>query len=134
MLKNGILNPQVNCAQSKMTHLDTMLVSDAAMPLPQNAERIDLAFTLGIPPLVPVVEGILEECIIEKVYMANEMKQYSPDLFAEYEKLFAARQIPIECIPHAKMLEMTAECKAAIRTGENRYHYSSVLLVCGCPY
>ena len=58
----------------------------------------------------------------------------SPDLFAEYEKLFAARQIPIECIPHAKMLEMTAECKAAIRTGENRYHYSSVLLVCGCPY
>ena len=104
------------------------------MPLPQRAERIDLAFTLGIPPLVPVVEGILEECIIEKVYMANEMQQYSPELFAQYEKLFAARQIPIECIPHTQMLEMTAECKAAIRTGENRYHYSSVLLVCGCPY
>lgn len=46
MLKNGILNPQVNCALSKMTHLDTMLVSDAAMPLPQNAERIDLALSL----------------------------------------------------------------------------------------
>lgn len=105
MLKNGILNPLVNCALSKMTHLDTMLVSDAAMPLPQNAERIDLAFTLGIPPLLPVVEGILEECIIEKVYMANEMKQYSPDLFAEYEKLFARARFPLNAFLTPKCLK-----------------------------
>ena len=81
-----------------MTHLDTMLVSDAAMPLPKGVERVDLAFTLGIPPLVPVIEGILEECITEKVYIANEIEKASPALLEEYRKLFG--DIPIELIPH----------------------------------
>ena len=132
MIKQGILNPAVNNALSKMTHLDTMLVSDAAMPLPKGVERVDLAFTLGTPPLVPVIEGILEECIIEKVYIANEIEKASPALLEEYRKLFG--DIPIELIPHEKLCEMSENSRVCLRTGENRFHYSSVLLVCGCPY
>lgn len=134
MLKKGIINPQVNNALSRMTHLDTMLIADAGMPIPRGSERIDLAFTLGTPPLIPVVEGILDACIIEKVYMAEEMKSHSPELFAQYEKLFGSLGIPVECIPHSEMLQSSQQTKVSIRTGENRYHYSSVILVCGCPY
>lgn len=134
MLKKGIINPQVNNALSKMTHLDTMLIADAGMPIPKGIERIDLAFTLGEPPLIPVVEGILDACIIEKVYMAEEMKSHSPDLFAQYGKLFGSLGIPVECLPHSEMLQSAQQIKVSIRTGENRYHYSSVILVCGCPY
>jgi len=132
MIKKGILNPQINHALSKMTHLDTMLISDAAMPLPRDVERIDLAFTLGTPPLVPVIEGILEECIIETVYVAEELKTAAPLLVEEYRKLFAA--VPLKFIPHAALCEMSGSAKVSIRTGENRFHYSSVLMVCGCPY
>lgn len=132
MLKNGILNPAVNHALSKMTHLDTMLVSDAAMPIPDDVERIDLAYMLGIPELVPVIEGLLGACIIEKVIMAQEIKDASPALLDQYRILF--KDIPIELIPHQEMLKSVHDAKAVIRTGEHRYHYSSVLLVCGCPY
>lgn len=132
MLKNGILNPAVNNALSNMTHLDTMLVSDAAMPIPDKVERIDLAYMLGIPELVPVIEGLLEACIIEKVMIASEIKEASPELLNQYRILF--KEIPIELIPHQEMLKKAHDAKAVIRTGENRYHYSSVLLVCGCPY
>lgn len=132
MLKKGILNPQINNSLSKMTHLDTMLLADAAMPLPKNVERIDLAYTLGNPPLLPVLEGILEACIIEKVYVAEEIQKASPELFAQYQKTFLG--IPLVTIPHEEILEKTADIRVAIRTGENRYHYASVLMVCGCPY
>lgn len=132
MLKKGILNPAVNQALSEMTHLDTMLVSDAAMPIPEEVKRIDLAYIPGVPELVPVIEGLLEACIIEKVLIAAEIEEASPALLQQYRTVF--QDIPIELIPHEEMLQKTHETKAVIRTGENRYHYSSVLLVCGCPY
>ena len=66
MIKKGILNPAVNNALSKMTHLDTMLVSDAAMPLPKGVERVDLAFYSGNPPLVPVIEGSWKNALLKK--------------------------------------------------------------------
>lgn len=132
MFKQGIINPQINHAISQTAHLDTVLVTDAAMEMPKGVERVDLAYMLGIPELLPIVKGLWDVCLFEKVYVAEEIKTASPQLFAEYEKLFSG--VPIECVPHAELLKMTPSAKVAIRTGEDKYHYSSVLFVCGCPY
>lgn len=132
MFKQGIINPKVNYSLSKLCHQDKIMVSDAAMELPVDLNRIDLAFTPGIPEIRSVVKGILDQCIIEKVYMAEEMEEASPDLFHAYVELF--EDIPIEIVPHTEFCEIAGTVKAAIRTGEFYYHYSSVILVSGCPY
>lgn len=134
MLKQGILNPQINYHLSHLGHMDTVIVSDVAMELPADLNRVDLVFTPGIPEIVSVVRGMLDQCIVEKAYMAEEMKEYSPELVRRYLALFEERGVPVEYIPHSRFCELTAETKLAVRTGEFHYHYSSVILVSGCPY
>ncbi len=134
MFKSGIIHPQVNYYISQMAHYDTLMVSDAAMELPTHLTRVDLAVTPGIPEITSVVRPILEECKVEKVYMAAEMKEHSPKLFEEYEMIFSTKDVPIECVPHTEFCKLAASVTAAVRTGEFHYHYSSVILVAGCPY
>lgn len=134
MFQKGIINPAINYYISTLGHQDTMMVSDAAMELPTDATRVDLAFTPGLPAITNVVKGILAECIVEKVYMAQEMKEHSPQLYAEYEKIFGAKNILIECVPHSEFCRLAGKVTVTVRTGEFHYHYSSVILVSGCPY
>lgn len=111
-----------------------MMVSDAAMELPADATRVDLAFTPGLPEITDVVKGLLAECIVEKVYMAQEMEEHSPQLYAAYGEIFGAKNIPVECVPHSEFCRLAGEVAVTVRTGEFHYHYSSVILVSGCPY
>ena len=134
MFKSGIINPEINYHVSKMAHHDTMMISDAAMELPVHINRVDLAYTPGVPEITTVVKGILAECIIEKAYMASEMKEHSPELYTQYEKILGQYNIPIECVPHTEFCRLADKVSVAIRTGEFHYHYSSVILVSGCPY
>lgn len=134
MFRQGIINPAINYYLSTLGHQDTIMVSDAAMELPADATRVDLAFTPGLPEITSVVKGLLAECIVEKVYMAEEMKTHSSSLYTAYEQLFSTQGIPIECVPHTRFCELAGEVTTTIRTGEFHYHYSSVILVSGCPY
>lgn len=134
MFQQGIINPAINYYLSTLGHQDTIMVSDAAMELPADATRVDLAFVPGLPEITSVVEGLLAQCIVEKVYMAEEMREHSPQLFAAYERIFGAKDIPAECVPHTRFCQLAGEVTATIRTGEFHYHYSSVILVSGCPY
>ena len=81
MFKNGIINPQVNYNLSLLTHMDKFLVSDSAMELPKDMTRIDLAFVPNVPDVITVTKGILEECLIEKAYLAKEMMEVSKALY-----------------------------------------------------
>ncbi len=135
MIKNGIINPQVNYNLSLLTHLDKYLVSDSAMELPKEMTRIDLAFVPNVPDVITVTKGILEDCLVEKAYLAKEMMEVSKELYDAYSKLFAEYNVPIEQIPHSEFCRLTKEeVRFAIRTGDTRYHYASAILVSGCPY
>lgn len=135
MLKNGIINPQVNYNLSLLTHMDKFLVSDSAMELPKDMTRIDLAFVPNVPDVITVTKGILEECLIEKAYLANEMREVSRELYDAYRELFSEYNVPIEQVPHSEFCRLTnKEVRFTIRTGDSRYHYASVILVSGCPY
>lgn len=135
MLKNGIINPQVNYNLSLLTHMDKFLVSDSAMELPKDMTRIDLAFVPNVPDVITVTKGILEECLIEKAYLANEMREVSRELYDAYRELFSEYNVPIEQVPHSEFCRLTnEEVRFTIRTGDSRYHYASVILVSGCPY
>ena len=94
MIKRGIINPEVNYNLSMLTHMDKFLVSDSAMELPKEMNRIDLAFTPNVPDVITITKGILEDCLIEKAYMAEEMREVSNELYNQYVELLTSNNVP----------------------------------------
>jgi D-ribose pyranase len=130
MKKSGILHKDLNTVIASLGHMDTIIICDAGLPIPNETQRVELAFMEGIPGILEVLDAVLDEVVVEGVYMAAESKEKCR-LNGEIEQRF--KQMSIEYIPHAEFKEMSKSCKAIIRTGEFT-PYSNVLLVCGCAY
>ena len=131
MLKEGILNPQIAKVLADTGHKDYLVVSDAGLPVPKGVERIDLAWKKNEPEYLPVLEMILDKIVVEKAYLANELKTISPEMHKKI--LERLKGIEIEYIPHIELKGKTELARAIIRTGEFT-PYPSVVLVAGCAY
>jgi D-ribose pyranase len=129
--RSGILHKQLNELIASLGHLDTVIICDAGLPIPDEGQRIELALKEGVPEQLEVVEAVLKEIVVEKVFMAQETKIFSPDMHNSLMRLLGDKDI--EYIPHKEFKEKSKLCKGIIRTGEFT-PYSSVLLVCGCAY
>jgi D-ribose pyranase len=129
--KDRILHKELNKALSSLGHYDTIIVCDAGLPIPKEEQRIELAIKPGVPSFVDVIEAIMEDLEVEKVYVAEEVKSISPDMSKEHERIF--KNMDVEHVPHSRFKEMSKECKVIVRTGEYT-KFSSALLVCGCAY
>ena len=132
MLKGGILHPQLAHLLASTGHLDMIVVADAGLPLAQNVERVDLAWKESQPRLVPVLKEVLENLVVEKAYLAEEIKtKCAPDLYDEICE--ALGDIPVEYIPHMELKTLTTQARGIIRTGEF-IPFPSIVLVAGCAY
>ena len=131
MLKGGILNPKIAHTLASLAHKDTLVVSDAGLPVPKGVERIDLAWKAGEPKYLDVLAEILNHIVVEEAILANELKSVSPQM---HEKILSLlKDIPIKYVEHTELKAQTADASAIIRTGEFT-PYPSVILVCGCAY
>lgn len=132
MLKQGIINPQLAKALSSLGHTDTIVLADAGLPIPKGTERVDLAWKANEPRLLPVLKEILEHTVVQRAYLAEEIKSESN---AEMHKeiLNTLGDIPVTYIPHVKLKEMSGEARCIIRTGEFS-PYPNVILESGCPF
>ena len=131
MKKGGILHKQLNEVIASLGHMDTIIICDAGLPIPDEKQRVELAFKEGIPGQIEVIEELLKEIVIEKAFMANESKTVSPKMHSDILQLLGST--PVEYVPHAEFKEKSKSCKAILRTGEFT-PYSNVLVVCGCAY
>ncbi|GHV43152.1 D-ribose pyranase [Spirochaetia bacterium] len=132
MLKSGILHPQLVHLLASTGHLDTLVIADAGLPLPLNVERVDLAWKKNEPRLLPVLKTVLKDLVVEKAYLAEEIKtKCDPSLYKEILSVLGA--IPVEYVPHPELKKMTTEARGIIRTGEF-IPYPSIVLVAGCAY
>ena len=61
MKKIGILNQSISTIIAGLGHMDTIVVSDAGLPFPAEAQRIDLVLKEGSPSFLETVGVILEE-------------------------------------------------------------------------
>lgn len=77
MLKGGILNPQIAKLLAVTGHMDTIVVADAGLPVPENVERIDLAWKPNEPGYIEVLEELLKHIVVEKAILAEELKTVS---------------------------------------------------------
>jgi D-ribose pyranase len=132
MLNGGILNPQMARVFAETGHMDTLVVSDAGLPVPIGVERIDLAWKPGEPGFLEVLAEVLLHIVVEKAILADEVRQISPEIHEQILKLLP-ENIPVEYLPHVVFKEKTKNARAIIRTGEFT-PYPSIMLVAGCAY
>jgi len=129
--KTGIINAPISAVIAELGHMDMVTIADAGLPIPQEVQRIDLALTKGIPGFLDTLRVVLSEMQVEKVIIAEEMKEISPDIFDEVQGLIS--DIPVDFVPHPDFKELTRSSRAIIRTGEYT-PYANIILVSGVVF
>lgn len=119
MKKTPLLNSRVSQAVATIGHFDLLTINDAGMPIPNDERRIDLAVTKELPRFIDVLETVLTEMEIQRIYLAEEIKMYNPEQLKAIKGLID-EDVEIEFIPHSQMKEYLRHPlnKGNIRTGE----------------
>lgn len=131
MKKTRVINSDISRVIAQMGHFDTLGIGDAGMPVPAGTEKIDLALEAGIPTFKQVLENVLSELEVQKVYLAEEIRLQNPDQLMAIKDVIG--DTPIEFIPHEQMKTDLNKTKAFIRTGEET-PYSNILLESGVVF
>lgn len=129
MRKTGILNSHLAKLADDLGHTDRVCIGDLGLPVPNGIPKIDLSLTSGIPSFQEVLDIYLENILVEKVILAEEIKEANPD---QLSRLLAKldNSVSIEYVSHNHLKQMTQDVKAVIRTGENT-PYSNIILQSG---
>ena len=133
MKRAGILNSDISRVLSYLGHTDRICIGDCGLPIPDETERIDLALAFGEPTFMRTLEIVAGDMKVEKIVLAEEIKEQNPTVLEQVMKLFDGQNIEVEFVPHAELKAQTAACKAVIRTGEVT-PYANIILQSGCIF
>lgn len=133
MKKQGILNSDISRVLSYMGHTDTLCIGDCGLPIPDEVERIDLALCFGEPTFMRTLEIVAGDMKVEKIVLAEEIKEKNPKVLGEIQAYFAGQDVEVEFVSHTELKERTRGCKAVIRTGETT-PYANIILQSGCIF
>lgn len=135
MKKHGTLNSSISRVLSAMGHTDTIAIADCGLPIPDGTERIDLAVSFGNPSFMDVLKTVSDDMKIEKIVLAEEIKESNPKILDEINALFTPFEtgFKMEFVSHTSLKELTKSCKAVIRTGETT-PYANIILQSGCIF
>ncbi|NLY80013.1 MAG: D-ribose pyranase [Lysinibacillus sp.] len=126
MKKHGILNRELAGRFAKLGHTDKIVIADCGLPIPEGVPCIDLSYKLGEPDFLTILDVVLDDLIVEKTVLAEEIKTKNESLFEELnEKL-----TNISFVSHEEFKQMTKEAKFIIRTGETT-PFANVILQSG---
>lgn len=133
MKKQGILNSDISRVLSYMGHTDCIAIGDCGLPIPDEVERIDLALEFGVPSFTDVLRVVTKDMKVEKIVLAEEIKEQNPKVLGEIKELFAGQELEVVFVSHTELKKQTKECKAVIRTGETT-PYANIILQSGCIF
>lgn len=131
MKKSGILNSEVASVVAGMGHMDWLSIGDAGMPVPMGTKKIDLCVDKELPTFMQILENVLKEMKVQKVYLADEIKDQNPEQLENIEQ--ALPDVEIEFMPHTDLKKNLAKTHAFIRTGEMT-PYSNIILESGVTF
>jgi D-ribose pyranase len=131
MKKTTLIHSDLSYIIATLGHLDTLVIADAGLPIPAETVRIDLALTQGIPGATQTLKVVLDEMNVEKVILAEEVKDRNPQFLAHVQELLP--DVPIEFVTHTELKVQTASARAVVRTGEFA-PYANVILVSGVVF
>ncbi|MDP2813021.1 MAG: D-ribose pyranase [Erysipelotrichaceae bacterium] len=125
MKKRGILNSDIAKVLVDLGHTDKICIADAGLPVPNGVKKIDLALKKGLPSFIDTLKTVLDDMWIEKIYLANEIKEHNGKVLGEISELVG--EVSTTYISHEDFKELTKDCKVVIRTGEMT-PYANVIL------
>ncbi len=128
MKRSGILQPDIIRLLASTGHTDYFTITDRGFPVPMEPERIDMALVDDVPTVLDVLRAIHEEFIIDRVVVAEEMLEVSPERAAELRALLG--DIPLETMPHIDLKRLSHGARASIRTGDT-VPYANIIVVSG---
>ena len=131
MKKTTLLQSDLSYVIATLGHLDTLVIADAGLPIPDRTARIDLALTQGVPGATQTLRVVLDEMKVEKVILAEEVKDRNPKFFSDVQELLP--DVPVEFVTHSELKTRTADARAVVRTGEFS-PYANVILVSGVVF
>ena len=131
MKKTTLLQSDLSYIIATLGHLDTLVIADAGLPIPAGTVRIDLALTQDVPGAAQTLKVVLDEMKVEKVILAEEVKERNPSFLADVQELLP--DVPVEFVTHTELKTMTAHARAVVRTGEFS-PYANVILVSGVVF
>lgn len=139
MIKYQLLNAPLHQTLATMGHTDCMTVCDAGLPIPTEANRIDLALTAGVPDFMQTLRVIGTSLFVERAVLAEEIKSQNPTLHEEIltwlEHLGGEQGncIALDYCSHEAFKAQSHVSKAFVRTGECR-PYANILLFSGVVF
>ena len=131
MKKIGILNQPISSVIAGLGHMDTLVVADAGLSIPQGTQRIDLALAEGVPSFLDTLRAVLTEMQVEQAIVAEEILEVSPDVHEAIGELLG--DVPTEAVPHSAFKDRVRSARAVIRTGEFA-PYANIILVAGAVF
>jgi D-ribose pyranase len=139
MKKGLLLNAPLSAVIAECGHTDQLCLCDAGLPIPATTQRIDLALKAGVPGLLETTQVLLEEMVVERVILAEELPRVSPECHGQLLQLLQqaeikqGKAIQIEYIPHEAFKQQTHQCKAVVRTGEVT-PYANLIICAGVAF
>ncbi|WP_416295535.1 D-ribose pyranase [Paenibacillus illinoisensis] len=126
MKRNGILNSHISKILSDLGHTDMIAIADAGLPVPEGVLKIDVALKLGTPSFQDVVELIADDMVIERVIVAQEIKEGNPRALKFVTDKFGNDAIDASS-SHEQFKALTRQVKAVVRTGEATPYANCIL-------
>lgn len=139
MKKTTLLNPALSALVAQCGHFDEITICDAGLPIPANAERIDMALSPGVPDLLSCIDAILSELQLQSVTLAQEIIDINPQVHQQIleriaqEQKLCGRHINIIYISHDAFKLQSHNSRAIVRSGECS-PYANVIFSCGVPF
>jgi len=131
MKKTPLLNSALSELIASLGHGDMLVIADAGLPIPPETYRIDLALTRGVPGFTETVRAVLSEMQVERVIVARETSQVSPQVLQDLKTLLSG--VPFEEVSHSELKDLCSRARAVVRTGEFT-PYANVILVAGVVF
>ena len=137
MLKSrGIIHAQLRRALARIGYNSQIGIVDAGYNIPIGVEVIDLAFMPNLLTMLQVLEGVLGELTVEKMYVSYVSKGKEvemPQLDEKYIQCFG-EEMKISYLPEQEFRQMLQNSWAIIRTGEYGEHSPNFILQGGSGY
>lgn len=127
MKKQGILNRELAGIFARIGHTDQIMIADCGLPIPDGVTCIDLAYKIGEPGFMAILEVVLADYKTEKVIIATEMASQNENLYKAVNDTVDAA---FEEVSHEELKALSAKAKVIIRTGEAT-PYANILLQSG---
>ena len=106
-------------------------MADCGLPIPPGTVRIDLALIKGVPSFQQVVQALLNDLVIQRLIVAQEIHEANPFQYVFLQSTFP--DLPIEEFPHEEFKKLLHKVRAVVRTGEAT-PYANVILEAGVDF